>query len=127
MLAIDTNILVRLFARDDPAQTKAAEKAVENGGWIGHIVLVEALWVLDVGYSFAKARVIQVIEELLKQRDLIVQDADVVIAALDLYNASKKVEFADCLILANSQKGGHMPLATFDRALAKVQGAVLIS
>ena len=46
MRAIDTNVLVRLIARDDPKQVIAAEKFVEKGAWVSHLALVEATWVL---------------------------------------------------------------------------------
>jgi predicted nucleic-acid-binding protein len=126
MLALDTNVLVRLFARDEPKQIRMAERVVEKGGWVGHIVLVEAVWVLDVSFGFSKARIIQTLEELLKQRDLVIQDSDSVEAALSVYRATKGVEFADCLILAVARKNGHGPVGTFDRAFAKLDGVDLI-
>ena len=51
MRAVDTNVLVRLLARDDPKQTAAAEAFVVNGAWISHIVLVETIWVLTSVYE----------------------------------------------------------------------------
>jgi len=47
MRAIDTNVLVRLIARDDAAQVARAEKAIEKGAWVSLLVLVETVWVLD--------------------------------------------------------------------------------
>lgn len=39
MLAIDTNVLVRLLARDDAKQALAADAAVAKGAWISHLLL----------------------------------------------------------------------------------------
>ena len=39
MLAIDTNILVRLVVRDDSDQVEAAQKFVRKGAWISYLVL----------------------------------------------------------------------------------------
>lgn len=50
MLAADTNVLVRLIARDDAAQVRSAEKSVSKGAWISHLVLAETIWVLDSVY-----------------------------------------------------------------------------
>ena len=47
MLAVDTNVLVRLLARDDARQALAADQAIAKGAWISHLVLAEAIWVLD--------------------------------------------------------------------------------
>jgi predicted nucleic-acid-binding protein len=57
----------------------------------------------------------------------VVQDDDVVETALELYRANKKVDFADCLILAVARKACHTPLGTFDRTLAKLEGVTLIA
>ena len=51
MLAVDTNVLVRLLARDDAAQALAADQAVAKGAWVSHLVLAEAIWVLDAVYA----------------------------------------------------------------------------
>lgn len=51
MRAVDTNVLVRLLARDDPHQLAAAESFVQAGAWISHLVLMEAVWVLDSVYA----------------------------------------------------------------------------
>jgi predicted nucleic acid-binding protein len=32
------------------------------------------------------------------------------------------VDFSDCLILETARRAGQLPLATFDRALAKLDG-----
>lgn len=46
MRAVDTNVLVRLVARDDARQVDAAEAFVERGAWVSHLVLAEMTWVL---------------------------------------------------------------------------------
>ena len=46
MLAVDTNVLVRLLVRDDPKQAEAADQAIAKGAWVSHLVLPEALWAL---------------------------------------------------------------------------------
>lgn len=62
------------------------------------------------------------IEMLLNHEQLVLQDADVVLAALDLFRARPSLGFSDCLMLQLARKAGHLPLGTFDRALAKVEG-----
>ena len=54
---------------------------------------------------------------------LILQDSDVVAAALDLFRSRPALGFSDCLMLQLARKAGHLPLGTFDRALGKIEGA----
>ncbi len=120
MLAVDTNVLVRLLTRDDAGQVSAAEAFVSKGAWVSHLVLAETFWVLDSVYDLTPAQIATAIEMLLNHRELSLQDADVVSAALDQYRQRPAVEFSDCLILEIARKAGHLPVATFDRDFAKL-------
>lgn len=51
MRAVDTNVLVRLLARDDMRQTALAESFVAKGAWVSLLVLAGAVWVLDSVYE----------------------------------------------------------------------------
>jgi predicted nucleic-acid-binding protein len=126
MLAVDTNVLVRLLARDDSRQALAADQAVAKGGWISHLVLAEAMWVLDAVYARTSRQLLAALELLLEHETLVVQDAEVVAAALVHMRAKPALGFSDCLVLEIARKAGHLPLATFDKALAKVAGAQLL-
>jgi predicted nucleic-acid-binding protein len=121
MLAVDTNVLVRLVARDDADQVQAAENAVGNGAWVSHLVLAETLWVLDAVYELSREQIATAVEMLLNHRDLSLQDADVVASALAHYRARRAVDFSDCLVLEIARKAGHLPVATFDRDFARLE------
>lgn len=122
MRAVDTNVLVRLFARDDPHQAAHADRFIENGAWVPQIAIVEAIWVMASVYGRTPDYLHGYIEMLLKHKDLILQDADVVAAALDLFRRRPALGFTDCMILEISRKFGHLPLGTFDRGLGKMDG-----
>ena len=123
MLAIDTNLLVRLLARDDAKQALAADQAIAKGAWISHLVLAEAIRVLDAVYTRTPKQLIEALDLLLVHESLVLQDADVVSAALTQFRAKPALGFSDCLVLEIARKAGHMPLTTFDKALAKLAGA----
>ena len=123
MRAVDTNVLVRLVTRDDARQVAAAEAFVARGAWVPHVVLVEAIWVLTSVYALDRSAVALTVEMLLNHRDLTVQDADVVASALVQYRKRPGVGFSDCLLLETTRRAGHLPLGTFDRDLAKLDGA----
>jgi predicted nucleic-acid-binding protein len=122
MLAVDANVLVRLLARDDAGQVHAAEAFVSKGAWVSHLVLAETIWVLDSVYDLSRAQIATAVEMLLNHRELSLQDADVVTGALGHYRKRSAVEFSDCLVLEIARKAGHLPVATFDRNFAKLDG-----
>lgn len=122
MLAVDTNVLVRLLARDDARQAAAADRAVARGAWVSHLVLAEAVWVLDAVYARTPRQLLAALELLLGHESLAIQDADVVKAAVEQFKLKPALGFSDCLLLAIARKAGHLPLATFDKGLAKLEG-----
>ncbi|MEO8359047.1 MAG: type II toxin-antitoxin system VapC family toxin [Vicinamibacteria bacterium] len=123
MRAIDTNVVVRLLARDDARQTAAADQFVARGAWVSLIVLIETVWVLGSVYEMKTQALATAIEMLLDHEHLTVQDADVVAKALVRFKHAPQVGFSDCLVLELARKAGHLPLGTFDRALARIEGA----
>jgi predicted nucleic-acid-binding protein len=127
MRAVDTNVLVRLVTGDDPKQAAAAEKFVSAGAWVSHLVLAETLWVLATVYDRDPPALAQTVEFLLKHRDLTIQDAEVVVEALVHYRNKPSLGFSDCLVLEIARKAGHLPMGTFDRTLAKLEGAERIA
>lgn len=122
MRAIDPNVLVRLIIRDDFRQTVSAEAFVEGGAWVSVLALAEATWVLATAYELSAKDLAQAIEMLLNNGDLVLQEAEAVRAALELFRAKPALGFSDCLMLHLARKAGHFPLGTFDRRLGKVQG-----
>lgn len=122
MRAVDTNVLVRLVTRDDERQVLAAEQFVEKGAWVSHLVLAEATWVLSSAYDLEHSDIATAIEMLLNHKNLTVQDADVVAAALDAYRHKPVLGFSDCLVLEIARKAGQVPLGTFGKSLSKLEG-----
>jgi len=122
MLAVDTNVLVRLLARDDARQAAAADAAVAKGAWVSQLVLAEAMWVLDAVYERTAKQLIAALDLLLVHESLVLQDADVVASALAQFRAKPALGFSDCLVLEIARRAGHLPLATFDKALSRLIG-----
>jgi predicted nucleic-acid-binding protein len=126
MRAVDTNVLVRLLARDDAKQVAAAEAFVAKGAWVSHLVLAETMWVLDAVFGLDSKRIAMAVDMLLRHASLTIQDSEVVAAALSHYRGHPKVGFSDCLILEVAKKAGHIPVGTFDREMAKLEGALRV-
>ena len=123
MRAVDTNVLVRLITRDDPRQTMAAEHFIAPGAWVHTLVLAEAVWVLSTVYELSSSDQVTALQMLLDHRELVLHDRETVAAALELFRARPALGFSDCLVIESARRAGHLPLGTFDRRLAKVDGA----
>ena len=124
MIGIDTNVLVRYIAQDDPAQAKKATALIErecneaSPGFIGHVVLVETVWVAESCYQASREDVARMVRQILGSRQLVVQDAETVWQALRLFEQGK-ADFADCLIERSASAAGCDRTVTFDKDAAK--------
>ena len=123
MRAVDTNVLLRLITRDDVKQARAADEFAATGAWVSHLVLIEAVRVLEAVYRLTRDNIAVAVEMLLDHASLSIQDSDVVAAALIRSRRRLAPDFSDCLILELARKTGNLPLGTFDRALGKLEGA----
>lgn len=124
MHAVDTNLLARLVVRDAADQVIAAEAFVAKGAWVSHLVLAETLWVLDAVYNRSPAQIANAVERMLNHKELTLQDEEVVALALHHYRSRPSLGFSDCLVLEIARKAGHLPLGTFDRNLARLDGTL---
>ena len=123
MRAVDTNVLVRLLTRDDTKQVAAAERFLEREAWVSHLVLAEATWLLTSVYARDPGEIAPAVDMLLNHQHLTLQDPDAVTAAVERFRRRPALGFSDCLVLEVARKAGHLPLGTFDRSLAKLDGA----
>jgi predicted nucleic-acid-binding protein len=123
MRAVDTNIVVRLMTRDESNQVAAAEQFIEPGAWISVLVLAQSMWVLSTTYERSAADIHTFVNMLLDHQHFTLERRDVVVAALEVFRDRPSIGFTDCLILELARSSGHLPLGTFDRNLAKLDGA----
>lgn len=130
MIGLDTNVLVRYVAQDDPKQSPKATRLIESltgeaPGYVTVVSVVELVWVLTGCYGSTKEEVCEVLETLLRTKELVVAEADTVWKALRVYRDGK-ADFADCLIERSANAAGCTHTATFDRGAAKACGMELI-
>jgi predicted nucleic-acid-binding protein len=96
---------------------------VQHGAWVSALALAEAMWVLAAVYERNATQVAGAVEMLLNHEHLTLQDQDAVAAALVTFRGRPTLGFSSCLLVELARKAGHLPLGTFDRELAKVDGA----
>jgi predicted nucleic-acid-binding protein len=84
--------------------------------------LAEATSVLTAVYERDAAAIAAAVEMLLNHRNLTLEDDEVVSNAIQHFRRRPALGFSDCLMLEVARKAGHLPLGTFDRALARLPG-----
>ncbi len=116
MIAVDTNLLVRILTNDDPIQGRRALKILKSDDiFIPKTVLLETEWVLRHAYEIGRSNVIIGFQKLLGMRNVNVEDPDSIYQAISWYE--NKLDFADALHLASSRRC--VSFATFDNSFIK--------
>lgn len=130
MIGLDTNVLIRYIAQDDPAQAATAASiieslTVESPGFVTVVSIVEIVWVLKSCYKSSKAEIIRVLETLLRTQVIVVERTEVVWQAIRRYSEAS-ADFADCLIERSAHAANCEYVITFDSNAAKTAGMRLI-
>lgn len=122
MIALDTNVLVRLVIRDDDAQSDAAERVVRQAArsdetlYVADAVLCEFTWTLQAVYKVAREDVAAALQQLLESDSFQFEDRAGFERAVQAFR-DRKGGFADYLIRERSLAAGATAVVTFDRAL----------
>ena len=130
MIGLDTNVLVRYLAKDDPNQTPVAVKLVrsfseDEPGFLSLVVITELIWVLRMSYRYRNNEIANVVEMLLQSRELRVEQEELVADALRGF-AGGSADFADYLIERTGHLAGCIHTFTFDKRAASFAGMRLL-
>ena len=131
MIGIDTNILLRLWLNDDPAQNKRIDALLaEHGGTPGSllvtdVVLAEAVWTLQSAFDQDKVAQLSAVHSLLDETAFAFENRAAVARAVALFKQSS-CGFSDCLIAAKHAELGCAFTATFDRRMRKPPGVKMV-
>ncbi len=124
MIGLDTNILVRYIVQDDPQQTAAAVRLLEERctadepGLVATIVVCELAWVLGRGYGYSRPQVAEVVRTILSAEELEAEAPELIWHALRLFETGP-ADLADYLIGAGNRERSTSTTYTFDRDAAK--------
>jgi predicted nucleic-acid-binding protein len=116
MVAVDTNVLVRLLTGDEPRQAAAARTLFANERiWITKTVLLETSWVLGSLYGFEESEIHDAFTKVLGLKNVHAEDESSVAAALVLMTHG--IELADALHL--SSRPADAEFVSFDRSFVQ--------
>jgi len=131
MIGLDTNVLVRYLAQDDPVQSPMATELIEHGlseeepGFISVVVIAELAWVLERAYRLGDQDIATAIEGVLQAAVLVVENEQEVFTAMVALKDGRG-SFADALIGALGVKVGCVRTVTFDRGAQRLEGFELL-
>jgi predicted nucleic-acid-binding protein len=127
MIGLDTNILVRYLAQDEPVQSRKATEVIErrltedNPGFISVVAMVETVWVLDRAYGLSADEIAAAVERILQTDVLVVEnEQEVFTASVALRQGMSS--FSDALIGALGARAGCSRTLTFDRKALRLAG-----
>lgn len=124
MIALDTNLLVRLLTNDDARQSAKVERwlheqaTAQSPAYVDHVVLCELAWVLERSYGYPRSEVHRAIRTLLDFDQLKVEAPQQVAQALSLY-AKEPADFSDYLLAVRASAAGCASVLTLDKKAAR--------
>ncbi len=130
MIGLDTNVIVRYLAQDEPTQSARATRLIERElterepGFISLVVLVETCWVLRRLYGASAEELRVTVRDLIDARQLAIESRAVVLRALARL-VDDAGDIADALIAECAAEAGCTRTMTFDKAAAKLGMALL--
>ncbi len=121
MIAVDTNVLVRLLVGDHPEQAKACQQLfARHNVFISDSVLLETEWVLRAAYDLPPVEVCRALRLICGLDRVTLVDAQRMARAIDWHAAG--LDFADAVHLATSP--GQTIFKTFDPACIRRAGKI---
>jgi predicted nucleic-acid-binding protein len=129
VIALDTNILIRLLLDDDSQQTETVVRFIDQQlseagpGWVAAIVIVELIWVMERTYGRSRAEISASLRNLLDAREIRIEHDVLLREALALPAEG----IADALIHLIGKAAGCSHTVTFDQRFARLPGVELLA
>jgi len=127
MIGLDTNVILRYLAQDDPVQSRKATDIIEHQltleepGFVSIVTMAETVWVLGRLYHLTAGELASAIERMLQTEVLVIEHEQEVFTAMVTVRQSRG-EFADALIGALGAKAGCKYTLTFDQRALRLPG-----
>ncbi|MGB0719879.1 MAG: PIN domain-containing protein [Bdellovibrionales bacterium] len=119
-IALDTNVLLRLFVDDDSYQHKLAVSyaeehfTIDDPGFVSVIAVCEYVWVLRAVFDFKKSNIIKYLDVMFRTRCLSFENKNVLENAFASYK-NGSVDYADYVIKYTALGIGVQKIVTFDK------------
>jgi predicted nucleic-acid-binding protein len=127
LIALDSNVILRLIIGDDTAQQAAAARVFAramrdaSAVYLSDPVLCEVAWTLRSRYGRSRNEIADTIDALLQTEGVVIDNRDAVVRAVSDFRDGRG-DFPDYLIRERSLDAGASEVVTFDRALKAESG-----
>jgi predicted nucleic-acid-binding protein len=116
MVAVDTNIIVRLLTQDDELQYEQSLEIFQSQDiFISDTVILETEWVLRFAYKFQPSEICQALSKLFGLPNVYLANASLIAQVLQWHENG--LDFADAFHLAHGKHCSE--LYTFDEKFVK--------
>jgi predicted nucleic-acid-binding protein len=131
MIGLDTNLLVRIFAKDNPLQEAMVLELLEQlpegeRAVVNIVVIVELLWVLKRAYRFEQEALVRVLRSMAENKRLFLPNKEILLEAAHQVRENGG-ELPDMIIALLNREHGASVNYTFDVYSSKRDGFQILS
>jgi len=118
---VDTNLLIRHFTGDPPAQAERATAflGADHDLILPDMILAEMVYVLESYYEHPRSHVAEAARSLLALPSVSAADPELLLRTIELHEA-ERLDFADAYLCASAELSGVRAVASFDRQIDRV-------
>ena len=118
---IDTNILVRHLTGDPPEMAARATAYLADASelYLADLIVAEMVYVLESFYKAPREQVGAAMRSLVSMRSVVTVDPPLLLRSIEVYE-SDRLDFAEAYLVACAESTGIGRVASFDRAIDRV-------
>ena len=129
MRFVDTNIFIRVLAKDDPSKSERCFNLFTKAD-IGEIelhtsesIISEVVYVLSSKrlYNVARGVIAESLSTILKIKGLKIPHKSIIISALNLYSQNS-IDFEDAVLVSYTLNSKSSEIYSYDKDISKVDG-----
>lgn len=121
---IDTNVIVRHLTGDPPDLAERATRFLVAAGArelrLADLVLAEVVYILESFYKVPRVQVAEYARAIVAFPAIRVDDPAMLLRALEVYEKDR-LDFADAYLVALAERTGVGVVASFDKAIDRVE------
>lgn len=118
---VDTNILVRHLTGDPPAMATRATACLAEASelFLTDLIVAETVYVLESFYEAPREQVAAAMRSLVSMRSVVTVDPALLLRSIEVHE-NDRLDFAEAYLVACAESTGVGRVASFDRAIDRV-------
>lgn len=118
---VDTNILVRHLTGDPPAMATRATAYLAEASelFLTDLIVAETVYVLESFYEAPREQVAAAMRSLVSMRSVVTVDPALLLRSIEVHE-NDRLDFAEAYLVACAESTGVGRVASFDRAIDRV-------